>query len=97
MVVQLGSAVVLTCSSSSVSVTGIQWSYNGMELKGDGDKVKISDNGNTSMLNIINVEEDDFGVYYCTIMDDLHVTITVFGYVNHTGECVIITLTLCHY
>ena len=76
---------MLTCTSSSLNVTEIQWSYDGTELEGDGDRVKISYSNNASTLTINNVGEDDFGTYYCDIMDTIHGPITVFGYVNHTG------------
>lgn len=69
----------------------LQWSYNGTELEGDNDKMRITHSGSNTTLSINNVGVEDFGVYNCTVMDNVHLPVSVFGYVNHTGECAIIT------
>ena len=98
-VVQLGNNAVLNCSSSSVNVTGIIWQHNGSPLRDDGDKyvIELSSSNNLSILTVMDIGEDDFGPYQCTITDDLHVIISVIGYVNHTSKCVIVTPLLCHH
>ena len=95
--VQLGGRAELNCISSSVNVTSILWSRNGTQLLDDGDKLMIKLDSNNASLTINNINEDDLGVYQCTVLDDLHAPITVSGSVEHTGECVIITPLLCHY
>ena len=91
-VVQLGNSAVLNCSSSSVNVTGIIWQHNGSPLRDDGDKYVIEPSSNNlSTLTVMDIGKDDFGPYRCTVIDDLHVIISVIGYVNHTSKCVVIT------
>ena len=94
---QLGSTAVLTCSSLSPYVTNISWSYNGKKLESEGNKVNVSDANGNSTLTITDVDEDDFGVYNCTIRDRIHLTYNEFTFINHTSKCVIITLSLCHH
>lgn len=81
-----------------MTVKSMEWLFNNMPLYDDGDNYTISSHDNhTSILTVTNVEVNDFGAYNCVVTDNLHVTISVIGYLNHTGEYVIIILPLCHY
>ena len=98
--VQLGSKAELTCSSTSQSVKHFEWRRQQQDIvtTSDNDKYSFKSSiDNTSTLTIMTIEEDDFGGYQCMVTDDKHVNITVTGYVNHTGECVITTPSLCYY
>ena len=98
--VQLGSKAILTCSSTSHSVKDLEWRRQQKDIgtMSESDKYSIKPFSNgTSILTIMDIEEDDFGAYQCVVTDDKHVNITVTGYVNHTGECVITTPSLYYY
>ena len=98
--VQLGSKAILTCSSTSQSVKDLEWRRQQKDIgtMSESDKYSIKPFSNgTSILTIMDIEEDDFDAYQCVVTDDKHVNITVTGYVNHTGECVITTPSLCYY
>ena len=93
--VQLGSTAVLNCSSPSPYVTSISWSHNGTKLESEGNKIIVSSANGTNTLTIMDIDEDDFGEYNCTISDSIHPTDNRIAVINHTGEYVIITLSLC--
>ena len=93
--VKLEDVAMVTCLSSSPYTTAMLWRYHG-EVLSNSSKYVITNGNNMSILQVMNVERNDFGSYRCDVIDSVHKTTFAIGYLNHTSKYVTGILCMCH-